>query len=314
MRKIQPMCFLHRLVSWWRTSMDSFELTPLRHFLAVCRAGSFTAAAAETGMSQSSLSRSVIRLETQIGQPLFDRRPRQVVLTEIGELFQTRADKIVSLVDDTFSEFTQAGDAGRVRLAVIPTIAPFLLPRLLKDFNRAWPEVSVVVQEDTTENIVRMCRHGEVDVAILAQPVAAKYLEVESLFDEELVLVMPRGHSLEKKARITLNDVRDFPFVMLDQAHCLSQNIESFCQRATVQPVSIERTSQLATVQELVSLDHGISMVPAMAQRMDKNRSRVYRSFSGVRPVRNIVMLFDPYRYENRWVAKFKDHLRQLKP
>ena len=289
------------------------ELRQLRYFVAVCRMSGFTRAAEEVGVSQSSLSRSVLKLEELVGQPLLDRKPREVIPTEVGEIFLRRAEEILALVDDSFAEITDAGKRGRIRLAVIPTIAPFLLPKVLSEFGKKHSNVSIVVQEDTTENIIRMIRHGDIDVAILALPINEKYLEVESLFEEELVLVLPNGHPLESKRSIKLADVKDFPFVMLDQAHCLSDNIESFCKMGAMQPVAIERTSQLATVQELVSLDHGISMVPKMAQVLDLSKRRVYRSFSGDKPTRTIAMLFNPYRFESQWLGLFKDHLRKVR-
>lgn len=290
----------------------NFEFKQLAWFRALADEKNFTRAAESLGVSQSSLTRSIQKLESQFEQPLFERRPREVVLTEMGERFYVRALQIMDLVDDTFSELSETGSHGNVRVAVIPTIAPYLLPQLLKTFSAAHPMVSVIVQEDTTKNIVSRCKHGEVDLAILALPVSVKYMEVENLFEEELVLVMPNGHELESKKKIRLQDVKAYPFVMLDSAHCLSDNIASFCQRKSINPVAIERTSQLTTVQELVSLSHGISMVPKMAQAIDSSTTRVYRSFSGEKPTRVIAMLSNPYRFETKWVKRFKDHLRTV--
>lgn len=291
---------------------QELEFHQLKYFLAVARAGNFTRAAEELGVSQPTLSRAIQKLETQLGQPLFERKPREVALTDLGELFVNRAEQILALVKDTFSELTDATESGRVRLGVIPTIAPFFLPSVLQEFAKKYSDVSVVVQEDTTENLLKRCSHGEVDLAVLALPITAKYLEIESLFEEELVLVMPNHHPLVKKKTISLKDVKDLSFVMLDEAHCLSDNIAAFCRRQQVQPVSIERTSQLATVQELVSLDHGISMVPKMAQVLDQSKSRTYRSFSGEKPTRTVAMAANPYRYESKWLAALKEHLREV--
>jgi len=289
------------------------EFQQLTHFLTVARAKNFTRAAEELSVSQSSLSRSIQKLERQIGQPLFDRKPREVTLTDLGELLEGRAAKILAMVEDTFAEIQDATGSGRIRLAVIPTIAPYLLPSVLSRFAAENPNVSVVVQEDTTQNILKLCNRGEIDLAILALPITARYLEVEPLFEEELVLVLPVGHQLDKKKRIRLSDVQEFPFVMLDQAHCLSDNIATFCERQSIQPISVERTSQLATVQELVSLKHGISMVPKMAQRLDQSDRRVYRSFAGKKPTRTIATLSNPYRYESRWTKALKEQLRNMK-
>tara|TARA_R110002096_G_scaffold42144_31_gene113861 strand:- start:2813 stop:3712 length:900 start_codon:yes stop_codon:yes gene_type:complete len=282
----------------------------LESFLAVARARNFTRAAEELNVSQSSLSRAIQKLEEQIGQPLFERQPREVVLTDLGELLLGRAKQILALVDDTFLEISEFGKHGRIRIAVIPTIAPFFLPGVLGSFAKSHPEVKMIVQEDTTQNVIRRCSHGEVDLAILALPIEAKYLETESLFEEELVLVMPNDHPLSAMEEIQLVDVEPYPFVMLDEAHCLSDQIASFCRRQSIQPVSVERTSQLATVQELVSLGHGVSLVPKMAQRIDQSPQRTYRSIADQRPARTIAMLWNPYRYQSKWLKAFQEHLR----
>jgi len=222
-----------------------------------------------------------------------------------------RAREILKLVEDTCSALSDAGRHGRIRLGAIPTIAPYFLPRLLRSFSDLHPNISVVVQEDTTENLIRRCSHGEIDLAILAEPIIAKYLETESLFDEELFLVLPAGHALTKSKIITAEEVENYPFVMLNEANCLSENIESYCRQQSLQPVSVEKISQLATVQELVALGHGVSIIPAMARVLDQSDRRVYRSFTEAPPKRTVAMLWNPYRYQSRWVEAMRSHLRE---
>jgi len=176
------------------------------------------------------------------------------------------------------------------------------------------PEISIIVQEDTTENLLKRCSHGEIDLAILALPVIAKYLEVAELFDEELFLVVPAGHALSERAGITPEAVEAYPFVMLNEAHCLTDNIASYCRQQSVQPVTVDRISQLTTVQELVALGHGISIVPEMARRLDSDERRVYRSFEGEKPTRTISMVWNPYRYQSKWVKELMNHLRLPRP
>jgi LysR family hydrogen peroxide-inducible transcriptional activator len=289
-----------------------FDFHQLSHFLAVAKSGNFTRAAQDNGISQPALSRSIQKLERSIGEPLFERHPRGVKLTEIGTFFQVRAIQIRDLVDDTFTQLNEASNQFQIRLAVIPTIAPFLLPKVLTLFAKKHPGIKVQVQEDTTQNIVQLCKDGDIDIAIVALPIKEKYLETEPLFDDELILVIPKGHSLDKKKKIHLSDIQEFPFITLDQQHCLSDNIAEFCQRQSFAPVTIERTNQLATIQELVSLQHGISIIPAMARRLDKSKGRVYRSFAGEKPSRTIALLQNPYRYEHRFVALFKKYMQEL--
>lgn len=290
-----------------------FDLHQLSHFLAVAKTKNFTQAAEDVGISQSALSRSIQKLEKAIGEPLFERRPRGVKLTEIGSFFAVRAAQIRDLVDDTFAELTEATNQIQIRLAVIPTIAPYLLPTVLRTFARSHPNIKIQVREDTTQNIISACKDGDIDLAILALPVNEKFLEVEPVFDEELVLVLPKGHPLNEKKKIYLQDLQDCSFISLDSQHCLSDNIAEYCERQSVAPITIERTNQLATIQELVALSHGVSIIPAMAQQLDKSKRRVYRSFAGDRPKRTIAMLQNPYRYEHRFVRLFKEHMRTMR-
>lgn len=290
---------------------NNLELHSLEHFVALARTKNFTRAGEELNLSQSALSRSIQKLEDQLGQPLFERKPREVVLTELGELFLERAKEILNLVEDTFSELADAGRRGRIRLGAIPTIAPYFLPGLLSSFAAKHPEISILVQEDTTESLIKRCSHGEIDLAIVALPIIAKYLDLEPLFDEELLLVLPVGHSLSTQENIRIDELDGYPFVMLNEAHCLSESISSFCRRRSVQPVTVERTSQLATVQELVALDHGVSMVPDMARSLDVSERRIYRSFEGEKPQRTVAMMWNSYRYQSKAVKLLMEHLRR---
>jgi LysR family hydrogen peroxide-inducible transcriptional activator len=160
------------------------ELNQLRYFLKLAEVSNFTHAADELGITQPALSRSIAKLEDELGQPLFDRMSRTIALTDAGRLFSVRAEQIVTLADDALLELTDRDDCGRIRVGAIPTIAPFLLPGILREFRDQSPDVSVIAYEETTEKLLNRCRQGEVDVAILAAPVDAKYLQTETLFEE----------------------------------------------------------------------------------------------------------------------------------
>jgi len=292
---------------------NDLSLQLLDQFVVLARTKNFTRAAEELHLSQSALSRAIQKLEDQLGQPLFERKPREVVLTELGELLLQRAKHILQLMEDTFSELSEAGRRGRIRLGAIPTIAPYFLPSLLSSFAKKYPDIAIIVQEDTTENLIKRCHHGEIDLAILALPLLAKNLEVESLFEEELLLVVPVGHPLAASKTLPIDAVEGFPFVMLNEAHCLTDNIATFCRRKAVQPVTVERTSQLATVQELVSLNHGVSIVPDMARKIDTSEQRVYRSFTGEKPRRTVAMMWNAQRFQSKAVKTLMEHLRKHK-
>lgn len=286
------------------------DLDQLRYFLRVAERQSFTKAAADLAISQPALSRSIQKLEEDLGLPVFERQARAVVLTDAGRLLQSRARQALALLDDTRTEITDDGRSGRLRIGAFPTVAPYFLPDVLRRFTKAFPNASVVVREETTALLLKACGDGEIDLGILALPVSAPSLDVETLFEEELLLVMPPDHPLASRPTIRIADIESLPFILLDEAHCLTDTIVSFCKQRSFQPVAVERTSQLATVQELVSLAHGVSMIPAMASRCDRSDQRVYRSLAGRRPTRTIAAVWNPYRFQSRLLISFRDLLR----
>jgi LysR family hydrogen peroxide-inducible transcriptional activator len=288
------------------------EISQLRYFLKVAERKNFTRASEDLAMTQPALSRSIAKLEEEIGQPVFERQTRMVMLTDAGRLLQARAEQILGLIDDTLSEITDDGETGRIRVGAIPTIAPYFLPRILRSFRDQHPRANVVVDEETTEKLLQRCNQGEVDVAILAAPISRQYLEVELLFEEQLLLVLPVGHPLGEKKQITVADIHSFPFVLLDETHCLSGTITAFCRNRSFQPVTVERTSQLATVEELVALGHGVSLIPQMARDLDSSDRRIYRALAGPKPARSIVLVWNPYRFQSRVANRFKECVRQV--
>lgn len=287
------------------------DFDQLRYFLRVADRQSFTRAAEDLGVSQPALSRSIQKLEEELGRPVFERKTRSVALTEAGTLLQARAQQVLAILVDTKAEITDDGESGRVRVGAIPTIAPYFLPEVLRQFSREFPKATLLVQENTTDALLKACTQGEIDLAVLALPVPARYLEVEALFEEELLLVLPPDHPLVGREKIRLCDVEPYPFVLLDEAHCLSDNIVSFCRERSFRPVAVERTSQLAMVQELVSLSHGVSMIPVMARERDQSNRRVYRSLAGKKPTRTVAVVWNPYRFQNRLLTAFRERLRR---
>lgn len=288
------------------------ELDQLRYFLQVASSHSFTRAAEELGISQPALSRSIQKLEDELGVPVFVRKTRSVELTDAGVTLRTRAEQVLSIVDDAKAEICDDGKTGRIRLGAIPTVAPYFLPKFLRRFAKQFPDASTEIYEDTTRNLLRGCSEGEIDLAILALPISERYLEVKELFEEELFVTLPKDHPLTEKSQLGWSDIESQPFVMLDEAHCLSDHIVTFCRQREVQPVVVGRTNQLSTVQELVSLSHGISMVPRMARELDRSKSRVYRSLSGTKPTRTIAVVWDKYRYQSRLLDSFRECLNDF--
>lgn len=269
-----------------------------------------THAARELGVSQPALSRAIAKLEEEFGVPLFERKTRTLELTEAGKLLQEQSRQILSILNDLKEQLRDDGQTGHLTIGAIPTIAPYFLPGFLREFSRAFPQVKLSISERTTDQLIQACQQGDVDLGILALPISVKYLEVQSLMKDELLLVHASGHELAAQDPLKLKQLADYPFVLMDEAHCLSGQIVSMCHRKSFHPVSVERTTQLAMVQELVSLGHGISIIPSMACILDHAEDRRYRRLTQPRPTREIAWVTNPYRFESQLLASLKTHLR----
>jgi LysR family hydrogen peroxide-inducible transcriptional activator len=167
------------------------------------------------------------------------------------------------------------------------------------------------VVEEVTAVVVRKCLEGEIDLAFLVLPIQSDTLHAEALFTEELLAVFPTGHPLLSRSPLNLQDLSGEPFVLLQEAHCLTDNTLGFCHRQSFSPVVTSQVQQLATILELVRLGQGVSLIPAMACRSDGNPGRTYRSLAGDRPTRTVALVWNKLRFQSRLFQRFVCFLRQ---
>lgn len=288
------------------------ELHQLRYFTAVADAGSFTRAAQRCFVSQPSLSQQIIKLEDELKQPLLDRLGRKVQLTDAGRAFYERAVKILAAVDEAREAARSHDDwsAGQASLGAILTLAPYVLPDFVGRFRADFPQSRLTLRESFTAELVKDCLAGDLDVALLALPVDDNRLHVEPLFCEELLLAVPPRHPVLAKKRISLADLSELPFVLLDEIHCLGDQIVGFCRQNHCLPAVTCKTAQLLTVQELVALGQGASLVPEIAATRDGAPPLAYRSLAGDAPRRTIAMTWHRGRRQSPLVARLVDALR----
>lgn len=290
------------------------ELHQLRYFAAVAEQASFTRAAERCFVSQPSLSQQIINLEKELGQPLIERLGRTVRLTDAGKAFYERAVKILGAVDEAREcvQHETGWKEGTLAIGGILTVAPYLLPDLVREFRKRLPEARVSVRENFTAAVVQDCLSGELDLGIVALPIDDERLIVEPLFTEELLLAMPARHPLSRKRTITPADVAEQPFVLINELHCLGEQIVSFCRSHDCQPVISCQTAQLLTVQEMVGLGQGVSLVPEITARADKSKHRVYRSLGDDAPRRTLATIRHRDRRQNRLAAEFLEVTKTL--
>ena len=289
------------------------ELHQLRYFVSVADKENFTRAAEACQVAQPSLSQQIIKLEKELGQPLFERLGRRVKITDAGKLLYERATNVLANVDGMKAELHDnlGTGEGRVAIGAIVTAAPFLLPPLLKSFGRSFPKAEVVLHENLTDRILEECRRGDLDIGLVALPIEDNQLHVEPLFEDELLVCVHHKHKLATKRRVTIQDVANEPFILLDPIHCLGEQVVSFCRGHECRPRVTCRSSSIITVQELVALDHGVSLLPASAAKVDNSKRRKYVSLSGVQPSRTMAMVWHKKRHQNHIVRALIDTIRR---
>jgi LysR family transcriptional regulator, hydrogen peroxide-inducible genes activator len=288
------------------------DINQLRDFVTVASCGSFSQAALKSRVSQPSLSKAVQRLEAEVGEKLFIRLKRRSVLTSAGEITLKRAVRILNEVEEMRREVgdTHGLRRGSVNAGILPTIAPYLLPRVISRFTEACPGLEIVVHEDMTANLLRMVDTCEIDLAIMSLPIANGGFEREVLFTEELLLAVPAKHPLAVKERITIADLEQERFILMKEGHCLGDQILSFCTQNDLHLQIVLRSSQIETVQSLVMAGLGMSLVPQMA-RIGGKTPLVYRSLENPKPMRTNVVVWRKGREHSRATAEFLKHLRE---
>ncbi|MBI3823456.1 MAG: LysR family transcriptional regulator [Planctomycetes bacterium] len=290
------------------------EMHQLRYFVAVARTGSFSRAAEQCHISQPSLSQQIQKLERGLKQKLFDRLGRRVLLTAAGRMLLDRATVILSEVDDATRQLREGDDerGGRLSIGAIPTIAPYLLPAALEKLLAAKPDVELSIHEGVTQQLLAATVGGDLDLAIVALPINEDRLHVEELFSEPLYLAVPRRHHLARCKSITIEDLQAERFILLDEMHCLGDQVLSFCNANGCQPRIACRSAQIMTIQLLIAQGQGISLIPEMARRADAGGGKVYRRLAGTQPMRSIAAVWHRHRHHGPAAEMFLTGLREI--
>ncbi len=245
-------------------------------------------------------------MEESLGVTLFERGPRGVTLTGFAETLAPRVRAILREVDE-LGELARAarGDlSGRLRLGVIPTIAPYLLPRLITAITRRFADVDLHVRESQTQRLVEELVEGQIDAALVALPVEHPALTSLELFSETLVFVRPGSEAAKPApARSELQNMR---LLLLEEGHCFRDQALSFCGLPKTQPRDGLDGSSLSTLVQMVGSGIGVTMIPEMAIDVETKSAPVaVARFSDTEPVRRIGMLW-------RRTSPLHDHLSEL--
>jgi len=273
------------------------NLRDLEYLTAVYDLRHFRKAAERCHVSQPTLSGQLKKLEEYLGVQLMERGSRnKVIFTPIGDEVVRRARNILSEAAE-IEDLARSGSdpmSGRLRVGVIPTLAPYLLPLVMDPIRANFPKLRLLVQEAQTEAIVGMLKRGELDLAILALPVPGEGFCELDLFREPFYLAVPRNHPLAKRAAVDTDDLSGQQVLLLEDGHCLRGQALDICFAAGAKEVDNFRATSLETLRHLVAADSGVTLVPELA--VDKgsvgNSAVVYVPFKPPAPTRRIGLLY----------------------
>jgi LysR family hydrogen peroxide-inducible transcriptional activator len=273
--------------------MSNITLKQLRYFESLARHGHFGRAADACAISQPALSMQIKELEEELGAALFERGARQIRLTSFGEEFGLRVRNILRSVDELEDLARASGDrlAGRLRIGVIPTIAPYLLPTIIGNLTRQYADLEIHVRETVTPKLIQELSEGRLDTAIVALPVSEPSFAEVALFAEDFVLVrpgedegkpVPNGEAL---ARMRL--------LLLEEGHCFRDQALSFCNRHSALPRELLDGSSLSTLVQMVGAGIGVTLIPEMAVAVETRSAPVsIARFGKPKPSRTIGMIW----------------------
>lgn len=251
-------------------------LRQLRYLSAVARHRHFGRAAADCAVSQPALSMQVRELEREIGAELVERRPGDIALTATGLEVAERAEQILTATRDLV-DFARHRDvlSGQLRLGIIPTLAPYILPRLLPRLQAKYPLLRLELRETQTKILLDELNRGELDAVMLALPVEGADVETLALFDDRFLLAVPASDKLPARGRVSIEDVDRRTLILLEEGHCLRDQALAFCAtRRRDAPASLGATS-LTTVMQMVANGYGVTLVPEVAVDGEPRDARV---------------------------------------
>jgi LysR family hydrogen peroxide-inducible transcriptional activator len=273
--------------------MINLTLKQFRYFEALARHGHFGRAAETCSISQPALSMQIKEMEEMLGTELFERGSRQVRLTNFGEDLALRVRPILRAVDELedLARASQDQFAGRLRIGVIPTIAPYLLPTIIGNLTRMNADLDIHVRETVTPKLLQELAEGRLDTAIVALPVSEPSLTEVALFSEDFVLVRPgEDEGKPVPSRETLREMR---LLLLEEGHCFRDQALSFCNIHSALPRELLDGSSLTTLVQMVGAGIGVTLIPEMALAVETRSAHVsVARFHGLQPSRRIGMIW----------------------
>ena len=275
------------------------HLHQLKYFVSIVDTGSMTKAAERCFISQPSISQQLGKLEESVGKQLFSRIKGRLVLTDAGQVMYEQAQKILTDVEEAKHRVSDLDEnsGGHVSIGILPTLAPYVLPKTLPALSKNHPDATVTVREEISESIVAAAGRGELDILIEVLPFDESNLHVEPLFSDDFYVAVHEDDPLAQREVVSIDALDDMSFILLEDIHCLARQIEQYCFNKQFVPKALFQASQLATVKQLIQLGYGISILPRICIDEDGDCGIRYIKLAGETPSRKVVLATAEDRY-----------------
>jgi LysR family hydrogen peroxide-inducible transcriptional activator len=262
------------------------NLRDLRYLVALADERHFGRAAERCFVSQPTLSAQIRKLEDYLGVTLVERQPKRVTLTDAGEKVVERARRLLLEADAIVEVAKTDRDplAGPLRLALIPTVGPYLLPEIARPLKRALPRLKLMLYEYQTGPLLEKLRDGELDLGILALPVPTDGLATAELYEEPFTLAVPADHPLAARERVKVADLEGETLLLLEDGHCLRDHALEVCSRIGLGEEGDYRATSLETLRQMVAAGHGVTLLPQLAAEAPVGTARGLKVKPFVRP------------------------------
>lgn len=275
-------------------SPQDLSIRQLQYVVAVADELGFHRAAERCHVSQPTLSAQIQHVEHVLGLPIFERDKRRVLGTDAGAAIVARARRVLVAVDELIQAAEQSKDpfSATLRIGVIPTVAPYLLPEIMPAVTGRYPKLKLVFREEKTEDVMRELREGTLDAGLVAVIPELGDVAMEEIAGDPFVIALPKDHPLAKKKTLRMDDIASEPVLLLEEGHCLRGQALELCAKVGAHETDLRATS-LATLVQMVSSGGGVTLLPKLAVDVENRRGQLeIRPIAGKPPSRSIALVW----------------------
>lgn len=288
------------------------NIRDLKYLVALKDARHFGRAAEACFVSQPALSMQIKKLEDTLGVKLLERSGKSVLLTEIGTAITEQARNILQQVEELREVAKSAKDpySGELKVGIIPTLAPYLLPLVVPSLSKKFPKISFYLIEEQTTLLIEKLKTGKIDAAFLAPPVLETGFANALLFEEEFLLAVPNKHGLAKRKVITQSGISNQNVLLLEEGHCMREQTLDVCHKIKASETQNFRATSLETLRHMVAAGNGITLMPKLAQR--SNDGIAYIPFSSPKPTRSIALYWRASTAKTVLLAEMSEQIKKI--